>query len=60
MQVDQEDIRQIMDDFATLEDPRCHLNRKHLLGDLIVICMCAVLAGCDGPIAIGRWAKWKQ
>ncbi|HZZ72709.1 MAG TPA: ISAs1 family transposase, partial [Pirellulales bacterium] len=42
MQVDQEDIRQIMDDFATLEDPRCHINRKHLLGDLIVICMCAV------------------
>jgi predicted transposase YbfD/YdcC len=42
-----------------LEDPRSHINQKHLLGDLMVICVCAVLSGCDGPIAIGDWAKAK-
>jgi predicted transposase YbfD/YdcC len=42
-----------------LADPRSHINRKHLLGDLIVICVCGVLSGCDGPIAIGEWAKSK-
>jgi len=54
MQVDVEDILEISAHFGTLEDPRSHINRKHLLGDLMVICVSAVLSGCDGPIAIGR------
>jgi len=59
MQVDAEDILEISGHFGTLEDPRSHINRKHLLGDLMVICVSAVLSGCDGPIAIGEWAKAK-
>jgi hypothetical protein len=34
MQVDAEDILEISAHFGTLEDPRCHINRKHLLGDV--------------------------
>jgi predicted transposase YbfD/YdcC len=45
--------------FGKLKDPRSHINRKHLLGDVIVICICGVLSGCDGPISIGQWAKSK-
>lgn len=59
MQVDAEDILEISAHFGKLEDPRCHINRKHLLGDLMVICVCGVLSGCDGPIAIGNWARAK-
>lgn len=59
MQVDAEDILEISEHFGKLEDPRSHINQKHLLGDLMVICVCAVLSGCDGPIAIGDWAKAK-
>jgi predicted transposase YbfD/YdcC len=59
MQVDAEDILEISAHFGKLEDPRSHINQKHLLGDLMVICVCAVLSGCDGPIAIGDWAKAK-
>jgi len=59
MQIDTEEILEISQHFAALEDPRDHVNRKHLLGDLIVICICGVLSGCDGPIAIGEWAKDK-
>lgn len=59
MQVDTEEILEISRHFGKLEDPRSHINRKHLLGDVIVICVCAVLSGCDGPIAIGQWAKSK-
>ncbi len=59
MQVDAEDILEISAHFGKLEDPRSHINRKHLLGDVMVICVCAVLSGCDGPIAIGDWAKAK-
>ena len=60
MQVDTEEILEISKHFGKLQDPRSHINRKHLLGDLIVICICGVLSGCDGPIAIGDWAKAKR
>jgi predicted transposase YbfD/YdcC len=51
-----EDVVSIGEYFQDLPDPRCDINRKHLLGDLIVICICAVIAGADGPKAIGVWA----
>jgi predicted transposase YbfD/YdcC len=59
MRVDVEDILEISAHFGSLEDPRSHINRKHLLGDLMVICVCGVLSGCDGPIAIAEWAECK-
>lgn len=52
-----EDVVSILDFFGDLEDPRSTVNRKHLLGDLIVISICGVLAGADGPKAIGVWAQ---
>lgn len=60
MLVDTEDVLELSRQFGALPDPRSHVNRKHLLGDLMVICVCAVLAGSDGPIAIGQWARWKS
>ncbi len=56
-QVSEKDVVSILDFFSDLEDPRSTINRKHLLGDLIVICICAVLSGADGPCAIGIWAQ---
>lgn len=52
-----DDVVCIGEFFKELEDPRSSINRKHLLGDLIVICICGVVAGADGPKAIGVWAK---
>lgn len=60
MQVDTAEILEISKHFGKLQDPRSHINRKHLLGDLMVICICGVLSGCDGPIAIGDWAQAKK
>jgi predicted transposase YbfD/YdcC len=42
--------------FESLSDPRHTRNRKHLLLDVVVIAVCAMVAGCDGPTAIHRWA----
>jgi len=47
----------ILSHFESLPDPRSHINRKHLLGDLIVIAIMAVIAGAEGPEAIGVWAQ---
>lgn len=55
--LDRDDVVSILDYFRDLEDSRSTVNRKHLLGDLIVISICGVLSGADGPKAIGIWAK---
>jgi predicted transposase YbfD/YdcC len=52
-----EDVVSILEYFKDLEDPRSTINRKHLLGDLIVISVLGVVAGADGPKAIGVWAQ---
>jgi hypothetical protein len=46
-----DDAVSILEYFDELEDPLSSINRQHLLGDLIVICVCGVLAGADGPRA---------
>lgn len=55
--VSTDDAVSILDYFKELPDPRSHINRRHLLGDLIVISVLAVIAGADGPKAIGVWAE---
>lgn len=52
-----DDVDSIIQEFGDLDDPRSSVNRHHLLGDLIVICIMAVIAGADGPLAIGTWAE---
>jgi predicted transposase YbfD/YdcC len=50
----------IVKHFESLPDPRHERNRRHLLVDVIVIAVCGVIAGCEGPTAIHRWAKVKE
>ena len=50
------DVGSIASFFESLDDPRHTRNRQHLLVDVIVICVAAVICGCDGPTAIHRWA----
>jgi predicted transposase YbfD/YdcC len=42
--------------FESLSDPRHTRNRKHLLVDIVVIAVCGILCGSDGPTAVHRWA----
>ena len=46
--------------FESLSVPRHYRNRKHLLVDILVIAVAAVVCGCDGPTAIHRWAKARR
>ena len=50
-------LKSIAEHFQELPDPRSEVNREHLLVDVIVISVCAILAGADGPTAIAVWAK---
>lgn len=57
---DEQDVVSILEFFQELEDPRSTINRKHLLGEIIVICICSVLANANGPKAMGLWALAKK
>ena len=41
----------IIDQFAAIEDPRVERTRLHSLHDVLVIALCAVIAGADGYFA---------
>jgi hypothetical protein len=58
--IHRDDVARISYYFKDLEDPRSTISRRHLLGDIMVICVCAVIAGADGPTAIGTWARANQ
>ena len=51
-----DNVESILSYFEDLKDPRSHINRLHIFGDLIVICIMAVIAGADGHELIGTWA----
>ncbi len=53
-------LDEITASFATLEDPRAEINRRHPLPSVLVIAVLAVLAGAAGPTAIARWARYKE
>jgi len=46
--------------FANLEDPRVERTRRHVLGDVLVIAVLAVIAGADGWDEIVEWATARQ
>ena len=37
-----------LDHFSPIPDPRCNINRKHLLIDILFITLCAVICGAKG------------
>ena len=44
--------RSLAGHFKVLPDPRCPVNRRHTLGDIIVLSIAAVLCGADGWVEI--------
>jgi len=60
VRVEQSQVESIVEHFQSLADPRHLRNRRHLLVDVMVISMCGVIVGCEGPTAIERWAQAKR
>lgn len=55
-----DNVDSILSSFSEIKDPRSPVNRRHVFGDLLVICIMAVIAGADGPQAIGVWANHNE
>lgn len=46
--------------FAGVTDPRVERTRRHLLCDILLIALCATLAGAEGFCDIAEWAETKE
>ena len=49
-------VESISSYFESPTDPRHTRNRKHLFLAIVVIAVCGLVCGCDGPTAIRHWA----
>jgi predicted transposase YbfD/YdcC len=54
------DVKEVVQHFKDLKDPRSPVNLLHPLDSVLVIAVMAVLAGADGPTAIAKWANIKS
>jgi len=50
----------IIHHFSSIEDPRRDRQKKHQLGDIFFITLCATICGADNWVAIERFGKAKQ
>lgn len=57
VKVQEREVRGIVGHFRELADPRSTTNRRHLLVDVLVLSVLAVIAGADGPVAIALWGE---
>jgi len=53
-------VKEVLQHFKDLQDPRSPVNLLHPLDSVIVIAIMAVLAGAAGPTAIAKWANFKS
>jgi predicted transposase YbfD/YdcC len=53
-------MKPLVEHFVSLPDPRHTRNRRHLLHEVVIIALAAVLIGCEGPTAIHRWASFQR
>lgn len=49
----------IIDHFKDIEDPRVERTKAHLLLDIIVITICAVICGAEGWVSIAKYGEAK-
>ena len=52
--------RSLIGHFSPLEDRRCPINRRHVLIEMIVIAIAAVMCGADGWVAVAQFGRSKE
>jgi predicted transposase YbfD/YdcC len=52
--------RSLVGHFQPLEDTRCPLKRRHILHEMIVIAIAAILCGADGWVGIAQFGRSKR
>ena len=48
------------DTFSIIKDPRIERTKKHMLRDILLISLCAVISGCDNWVEVVAYAKIKK
>ena len=58
--MDSTPVAAITDHFASLEDPRVERAKLHLLLDIVVVAICAMICGADNWVDVENFGKAKQ
>jgi hypothetical protein len=53
-------VTSLPDHFARVTDPRVERTKRHLLIDILVIAICAVICGADDWVAVAAFGRAKQ
>jgi predicted transposase YbfD/YdcC len=56
----EKDIPKLLEHFEELDDPRIERCKKHLLLDIVVIAICAVIAGAENFVEIATFGRAKK
>jgi predicted transposase YbfD/YdcC len=56
----EKDIPQLIEHFQELDDPRIERCKKHLLLDIVVIAICAVIGGAENFVEIATFGRAKR
>jgi predicted transposase YbfD/YdcC len=56
----EQDIPKLLEHFEDLDDPRIERCKKHLLLDIVVIAICAVIGGAENFVEIATFGRAKQ
>lgn len=59
-ELSEKDIPELLEQFKELEDPRIERCKKHLLLDIVVIAICAVIAGAENFVEIATFGRAKR
>lgn len=54
------EIESFVELFAQLPDPRVERTRRHSLGSILFLCLCAVICGANDLVAIERFGKARR
>ncbi len=57
--MEKEVVPMIEEHFGEVEDPRVDRTRDHLLIEMLVVIICAVICGADGWVAVEQWGNTK-
>ena len=60
MSLDSKTSASFLDHFDTLEDPRIERCKRHKLGDILFLAVCAMLAGANDFVAMEKFGHAKR
>ena len=51
---------EVIKHFSSMTDPRVERGKKHLLSDIFIMSLSAIISGCDDWVMVANYCKLKE